>query len=1064
MRNLSVKYKVYGSFAVLFLVVVISGGVINYFLAQAREDAATTNALGRQRMLSQAMGKSALGFAMAKSRLRTIEQQITALDNYITQMRGVYTQSVVGAAKQIGLAISMNPETEPHPAVAFPATFARMVNERFGQGRDFNISVISELPVNPAQNLKTPLDHEANGFLKNNPDGIFTQTYEENGKLYVGIYTPDKATVEACASCHTKLMGKTFNVGDILGIRSYRLVFSQNVAVGQSELTASLNEYESGRKVFEETLRAFKSGGKYPLDLQMTKYKEVPPIAHSDLQDKIPFVERAFDQVTLFVNTLLNSEVNSGPYRMAQQNILSQTNELRGVSNDLVTIFDKIASRNQERIQFTVYTASVITLMILIAIAAYLTVVVIRPIQGIAAVLKGAEEGNLKQDPLPVTSADEVGVLSLSCNQLLKGLQNFIGHSEQILRGNFDGGKSTAKGDFKTSLDGMLTQAREKKKQDFEMIRTVAMVENIPMNIMYANTDLQMVYINPNGHKILKTLQKYLSYLKLDSVNDIIGKSMDIFHKNPASIRRMVSDPRNLPHQTQIQIGPEILDLTVSAIYDKDQNYLGPVVTWQVVTERVAMEKQALDLAEREKLNGENLKFKVDNILEAVTAASGGDLTQEVAVCGSDAVGKMGEGFQKLLADLRRSISQITETARTVSQSSENMAGINKDMAHNAEETSAQANVVSAASEQVTRNVQTVATGAEEMGASIREIAQNANRAARVASTAVQVAQRTNETVTKLGDSSTEIGQVLKVITSIAEQTNLLALNATIEAARAGEAGKGFAVVANEVKELANQTAKATEDIGMKIEAIQADTHKSVEAIEEITQVINEINDISSAIASAVEEQSATAAEIGRNVTEAATGSTEITRNITAVAKAASDTMKGVKIVRQSADELANVARILQNLVSQFRFENECPDFIKWDQSYSTGIQEFDNQHKILFHLVNKINRGIAENKGDRVAEEVLIALVGYTKTHFASEERLFLQFGYPETEDHIERHKKLVGQVMDFYENYKKGQARIDLNLLSFLKDWLDNHIKVVDKKYGPHLAAKGVETSAKA
>ena len=193
-------------------------------------------------------------------------------------------------------------------------------------------------------------------------------------------------------------------------------------------------------------------------------------------------------------------------------------------------------------------------------------------------------------------------------------------------------------------------------------------------------------------------------------------------------------------------------------------------------------------------------------------------------------------------------------------------------MAANAEETSAQANVVSAASEQVSKNVQTVATGVEEMNSSIREIAKNATESARVAGQAVSAADTANKTISKLGESSSEIGKVIKVITSIAEQTNLLALNATIEAARAGEAGKGFAVVANEVKELAKETAKATEDIGHKIEAIQADTRGAVDSIQQIGKVIAQINDISNTIASAVEEQTATANEMSRNVGEAAKG------------------------------------------------------------------------------------------------------------------------------------------------------------------------------------------------
>jgi methyl-accepting chemotaxis protein len=192
-----------------------------------------------------------------------------------------------------------------------------------------------------------------------------------------------------------------------------------------------------------------------------------------------------------------------------------------------------------------------------------------------------------------------------------------------------------------------------------------------------------------------------------------------------------------------------------------------------------------------------------------------------------------------------------------------------------------------------------------------------------VASQAVKVAETTNTTIAKLGESSAEIGQVIKVITSIAQQTNLLALNATIEAARAGEAGKGFAVVANEVKELAKETAKATEDIGRKIEAIQTDTQGAVTAIAEISGIINQINDLQNTIASAVEEQSATTNEIGRNIAEASQGSSEIAQNIGGVAQAAKSTAEGASNSQAAAAELARMAVELQKLVGQFKIGAE---------------------------------------------------------------------------------------------------------------------------------------------
>jgi methyl-accepting chemotaxis protein len=329
---------------------------------------------------------------------------------------------------------------------------------------------------------------------------------------------------------------------------------------------------------------------------------------------------------------------------------------------------------------------------------------------------------------------------------------------------------------------------------------------------------------------------------------------------------------------------------------------------------------ERISATEREAKAAGELKVKVDSILEVVRAAAKGDLTRDVTVRGADAVGQMGEGLAQFFADLRGSVTNIAMNSQSLAAASEELSSNSQQMRAAAEETSAQANVVSMASEQVNRNLQTVAAGTEEMSSSIKEISKNATEAAKIATDAVKVAHETNTTVAKLGESSAEIGQVIKVITSIAQQTNLLALNATIEAARAGESGKGFAVVANEVKELAKETAKATEDISRKIEAIQENTKEAVGAIGTITSIITQINEISTTIATSVDQQNTTTNEMARNVTEAAAGAGEIVKNISGVADAAQSTSHGAGDTQKAAASLALMSTELRGLVGRFTY------------------------------------------------------------------------------------------------------------------------------------------------
>jgi methyl-accepting chemotaxis protein len=310
---------------------------------------------------------------------------------------------------------------------------------------------------------------------------------------------------------------------------------------------------------------------------------------------------------------------------------------------------------------------------------------------------------------------------------------------------------------------------------------------------------------------------------------------------------------------------------------------------------------------------------QLSTVSDALHAVASGDLTRAAQVRSRDELGRMAAAVNAARDGLRDTVQSLTEGSRTLGDTTSRLTGVTHRIGESASEAAAQASVVAAAAGDVSSNVQTVAAGSDEMGASIREISQNANNAAQVAAEAVAVATATNETVSQLGASSAEIGNVIKVITAIAEQTNLLALNATIEAARAGDAGKGFAVVASEVKELAQETARATGDISQRVNAIQTDTAGAVEAIDRISRIIARINDYQLTIASAVEEQTATTAEMSRSVGDAAGSSSDIAANIAGVADAAQATTASLRDADRAVADLSQLSGELQRVVSRFR-------------------------------------------------------------------------------------------------------------------------------------------------
>jgi methyl-accepting chemotaxis protein len=313
---------------------------------------------------------------------------------------------------------------------------------------------------------------------------------------------------------------------------------------------------------------------------------------------------------------------------------------------------------------------------------------------------------------------------------------------------------------------------------------------------------------------------------------------------------------------------------------------------------------------------------EVRRVMEAVAA---GDLTRRAHIRGRDELGKMATAVNQAADEMRSAMHTLADNAVALSSSADELTRTSDQIASVATSVSQRAQTVTTAASQVSQNVQTVAAGATEMGSSIQEIARSTRDGSDVAEQAVTAAQTTNSIMSKLNTSSNEIGTIVKVISAIAEQTNLLALNATIEAARAGDAGRGFAVVAGEVKDLSQETARATEDITRQVETIQTDSRAALAAIATITEIIGRIDESQTTIAVALEEQTATTKEMSRSIEFASDGSGEIATSISAVADGAQQTMIGAEANQLAANDLARMSADLMRVVARFRLDEPDP-------------------------------------------------------------------------------------------------------------------------------------------
>lgn len=441
----------------------------------------------------------------------------------------------------------------------------------------------------------------------------------------------------------------------------------------------------------------------------------------------------------------------------------------------------------------------------------------------------------------------------------------------------------------------------EAEKALYEQQRLKQMVENAAVRLIMADRDLKIVYMNPSSVQALRKLEHLLPC----RVDEIIGKPIDIFHKNPEMQRRLLSDPKNLPHRATIKLGDEILDLNVTAIRDASGAYIGPMVTWEVITETERAKEREKLLQSQQQAAKEELERKVNSLMQVVTAAADGDLTRESDVSGDDDMGRLAAGMCKMLTDLRNVISQVVEAASQQNEGARTIAESSANLSEGAQSQAASVEEMTASVEELIRTIEVISKNAADSKAQADETV----GLAKGGGTTVTEAVNSMRLIQK---SSEQINDIIQVISEIASQTNLLALNAAIEAARAGEHGLGFAVVADEVRKLAERSSEAAKEITQLIK-------ESSRRVEEGANLSGKVGDSLKAIVEAVDKTATGIAKIAASTETQAASAAEVKMAIRSVSQTTESNAAASEEMAASAEELGAQAQSLRDLVSKFK-------------------------------------------------------------------------------------------------------------------------------------------------
>ncbi|MDP6428557.1 MAG: methyl-accepting chemotaxis protein [Rhodospirillales bacterium] len=780
---MSIKLKVTIILAFLGLISVGSGIYLFQGLAVAKNDASFIEILGRQRMLSQAMAKSVLGNTTAKDVFETMKNRVVFLDNYITNMRGTYTQTVVSAAKKAGVTVSMDPSKEAHAAVPFPATFTRLVNAKVGDGADLSVSILSDNPINPKSAYITDIDKKAGAMLKENPKQTLNFAEETDGKLMMNFYTADIAVAKGCADCHTKMEGITYKVGDMLGIRRFSMLFSNNVAVGKELLNPNLDEFNTAKSIFSETLSAVRVGGKYPIDLKRTKFAEIPPIEDAEAQVIMADVESMFGKFLTSVDTVLAAK-NAGDRAVGVKTTMSLSNSLRKISNDLVAQYTKVANATQNNIRMAIIISTVLILLAVVVVFLFTSKAVLGRMMRLAGDMGVLADGNNDVDIAYVDATDELG-------NMAKAVQVFKDNAIDRVRLEEEAEKQRVETEAEKEKQRELETQRQQEEMDRQKAEQEAEAERQRQEVEREKAEAEAEAQRQREAQEAEERQKQEAeaerrQMMLDmadnfqsSVGGIVDSVSSAATEMQATSEQLTGNAEKTSEESaSVAAAAEQASANVQTVATAAEELSKSIaeISGQV-SQSASIANNAVDEADRtNEMIGGLVKAadKIGEVVELINdIASQTNLLALNATIEAARAGEAGKGFAVVASEVGNLASQ---TAKATEEISEHISGIQS--ATNDSVTAIEG--ISKTIGDINEIAGSVASAVEEQGAATQEIARNVEQAAvgtqDVTSNITgvrQVADETGQGANQVQGASTELSKQSEQLRS--EVDNFLA-------------------------------------------------------------------------------------------------------------------------------------------------------------------------------------------------------------------------------------------------------------------------------------------------